>query len=86
MKTIQVVLYPELLRAANGAAKQVRINRSALVRDALRERLKRLRTRESEAGDPARLTRAVGGRGRRSGLGRGGLVAGTIARGEVGTL
>jgi metal-responsive CopG/Arc/MetJ family transcriptional regulator len=51
METIQVVLDAELLRAANGAAKQARVNRSALIREALREHLKRLRTREVEARD-----------------------------------
>jgi len=51
MNTIQVVLDSELLRATNGAAKRARVNRSALIRDALREHLKRLRTRELEARD-----------------------------------
>ena len=51
METIQVVLDSELLRAANGAAKRSRVNRSALVREALREHLKRLRWREAEARD-----------------------------------
>lgn len=51
MKTIQVVLDSELLRAANGAAKRAGVNRSALFREALREHLKRLRTREIEARD-----------------------------------
>ena len=51
METIQVVLDSELLRAANGAAKRARVNRSALIREALREHLNRLRTREGEARD-----------------------------------
>ncbi len=51
METIQVVLDSQLLRAANGAAKRARVNRSALIREALREHLKRLRTREVEAHD-----------------------------------
>ncbi|HLY63589.1 MAG TPA: CopG family transcriptional regulator [Terriglobia bacterium] len=51
METIQVVLEPELLRAANVAAKQARLNRSALIREALREHLKRLRRLEIEARD-----------------------------------
>jgi len=51
METIQVVLDSELLRAADGAAKRARVNRSALVREALREHLKRLRSREAEARD-----------------------------------
>jgi metal-responsive CopG/Arc/MetJ family transcriptional regulator len=51
METIQVVLDSALLRATDGAAKRARVNRSALVREALREHLKRLRTRELEARD-----------------------------------
>jgi metal-responsive CopG/Arc/MetJ family transcriptional regulator len=51
METIQVVLDSALLRAADGAAKRARVNRSALVRAALREHLKRLETRELEARD-----------------------------------
>lgn len=51
METIQVVLDPVLLRAADGAAKKARINRSALIRNALREHLAHLRTRELEARD-----------------------------------
>ena len=51
METIQVVLDPELLRATNGAAKRARINRSSLIREALRAHLKRLRAREIEAPD-----------------------------------
>ncbi len=51
METIQVVLGSALIRAADGAAKRARVNRSALVREALREHLKRLETRELEARD-----------------------------------
>jgi len=51
MKTIQVVLDSELLRATNGAAKRARVNRSSLIREALHEHLKRLRAREFEARD-----------------------------------
>jgi len=51
METIQVVLDSGLLRATNGAARRARVNRSALVREALREHLKRLRQREIEARD-----------------------------------
>ena len=51
METIQVVLDSALLRATDGAARRARLNRSALVRDALREHLKRLQTRELEAHD-----------------------------------
>ena len=49
METIQVVLDSALRRAADSAAKRARINRSALVRNALREYLSRLSTREKEA-------------------------------------
>ncbi len=51
METIQVVLDEALLRATDGAARRARVNRSALVREALREHLKRLQTRELEARD-----------------------------------
>ncbi len=51
METIQVVLDSALLRATDGAAKRARVNRSALVRDALREHLRRLRTQELETLD-----------------------------------
>jgi len=53
METIQVVLNTELLRAADGAARRARVNRSALVREALREYLKRLEMRELEGRDRA---------------------------------
>lgn len=46
--TIQVVLEERLLRAADRAARRLKLNRSALIRDALREYLKRLRTLEKE--------------------------------------
>jgi metal-responsive CopG/Arc/MetJ family transcriptional regulator len=51
METIQVRLDSELLRATNGAAKRARVNRSSLIREVLREHLKRLRAREGEARD-----------------------------------
>lgn len=51
METIQVVLNPKLLKAADLAAKRQKLNRSALIRDALREHLKRLHDRELEARD-----------------------------------
>ena len=53
METIQVVLEAELLKAADRAAKQTRRNRSALVRDALREHLRRLEVRTLEERDRA---------------------------------
>jgi metal-responsive CopG/Arc/MetJ family transcriptional regulator len=51
METIQIVLDSALLRATDGAARRARVNRSALIREALREHLKRLRARELEALD-----------------------------------
>lgn len=51
MGTVQVVLGKELVRAADRAARQHRTNRSALIRDALREHLKRLAVRQRERRD-----------------------------------
>lgn len=51
METIQVVLDSELLRATDAAAKRARLNRSAVVRKALREHLRRERIQEMEARD-----------------------------------
>ncbi len=51
METIQVVLDSALLRAADGAAKRARLNRSALIRNALREHLRHLRIQELESRD-----------------------------------
>jgi metal-responsive CopG/Arc/MetJ family transcriptional regulator len=51
METIQVVLDAKLLRAADRAARRTKVNRSALIRDALREHLKRLEIRELEERD-----------------------------------
>jgi len=42
MKIIQVVLNAKLLKAADSAAKRRKLNRSALIREALQEHLKRL--------------------------------------------
>ena len=44
METIQIVLDKKLLQAADRAARRTKQNRSALVRDALREHLRRLET------------------------------------------
>jgi metal-responsive CopG/Arc/MetJ family transcriptional regulator len=44
METIQIVLDKKLLQAADRAARRTKRNRSALVRDALREHLRRLET------------------------------------------
>jgi len=51
METIQLVLDSALLKATNGAAKRARVNRSSLIREALREHLRRLRAREIEGRD-----------------------------------
>jgi len=48
METIQVVLDAKLLRAADLAAKRAKVNRSALIRRALQEHLKRLKQLEME--------------------------------------
>ena len=49
--TIQVVLDAKLLRAADLAAKRRKVNRSALIRQALEVHLKRLRELELEEQD-----------------------------------
>ncbi len=51
MQIVQIVLDKKLLRAADQAAKRTRRNRSALVRDALREHLQRLELRAAEERD-----------------------------------
>ena len=53
METVQVVLDKKLLQATDRAARRTRRNRSALVRDALREHLHRLEVRASEERDRA---------------------------------
>jgi len=44
MKTVQIVIDKKLLQATDRAARRTKRNRSALVRDALREHLRRLET------------------------------------------
>ena len=51
MDTVQVVLGKALVRAADRAARRQHVNRSALVRDALRAYLKRLAILEREERD-----------------------------------
>jgi len=51
MATIQVVLDKELLQATDKVARKTKRNRSALVREALREHLKRLEIRAKEERD-----------------------------------
>ena len=51
METIQIVLDEGLLRAADRAARKLKINRSALFREALRAHLNRLEMLEKEKRD-----------------------------------
>ena len=51
MKTVQVVLDVALLKAADAAAKRQKVNRSALIQEALQQHLKRLQAREKEERD-----------------------------------
>src|SRR5690348_4048688 len=56
-KTVQVVLDVKLLRAADREARRSKCNRSALVRDALREHLRRLQVKAWEEQERAAYTR-----------------------------
>jgi metal-responsive CopG/Arc/MetJ family transcriptional regulator len=51
METIQVVLDSKLLQATDRAARRTKLNRSALIREAIRSHLKRLEIRELEERD-----------------------------------
>ena len=51
METIQVVLDSKLLRATEVAARRTKLNRSALIREAIRAYLRKLETRELELRD-----------------------------------
>ena len=51
LQIVQIVLDKKLLHAADHAAKRIKPNRSALVRDALREHLRRLELRAREERD-----------------------------------
>lgn len=51
MQTIQVVLDTKLLKAADTAAKRRKVNRSALIRQALQEHLSRVRLMDLEERD-----------------------------------
>ena len=51
METIQVVLDRKLLKATDLAAKRYKVNRSALIRQALERHLKQLRELELEEQD-----------------------------------
>jgi metal-responsive CopG/Arc/MetJ family transcriptional regulator len=57
METIQVVLDKKLLQAADRAARRTKQNRSALVREALREHLRLLERRVLEEKDRAGYSR-----------------------------
>lgn len=63
METIQIVLDKKLLMAADRAAARTRQNRSALMRDALREHLLRLEVRAREERDRAGYTTKPQARG-----------------------
>jgi metal-responsive CopG/Arc/MetJ family transcriptional regulator len=51
METVQIVLDKKLLHATDQAARRNKLNRSALVREALREHLRRLEVRACEQRD-----------------------------------
>ena len=51
MLAVQIVLDKKLLQATDQAARRAKRNRSALIRDALREHLRRLEVRASEERD-----------------------------------
>jgi metal-responsive CopG/Arc/MetJ family transcriptional regulator len=57
METIQIVLDKRLLQATDEAARRTKLNRSALVRDALREHLRKLETQRKEKRDREGYTR-----------------------------
>jgi metal-responsive CopG/Arc/MetJ family transcriptional regulator len=57
METIQIVLEKELLQATDRAARRTKRNRSALVREALREHLRRLEVRAQEERDRSGYSR-----------------------------
>jgi metal-responsive CopG/Arc/MetJ family transcriptional regulator len=51
METVQIVLDKELLQATDRAARRMKRNRSALIREALREHLRRLEALSRELRD-----------------------------------
>ena len=51
METIQVVLDSKLLRATEAAARRTKLNRSALIREAIRAHLQKLEIQELELRD-----------------------------------
>lgn len=58
VKTIQVALEADLLKAADQAARRLEINRSAFIRQAIREHLQALRTQQREEADRTGYARA----------------------------
>ena len=52
METIQIVLDAKLLQATDRAARRTKLNRSALIRNAVREHLHRQELRALEESDP----------------------------------
>ena len=83
METIQIVLDAPLLREADRAARRLKVNRSALVRAALQQHLKRLQTVDKEARDRDGLPAPLAGPRRTGRVGRGGGMAGRIERGDI---
>ena len=57
MEIVQLVIDKKLLQAADEAARQTKRNRSALLRDALREHLQRLQVQAKEQRDRSGYTR-----------------------------
>jgi metal-responsive CopG/Arc/MetJ family transcriptional regulator len=57
METVQIVLDQKLLRATDKAARRIKQKRSALVREALREHLRRLELHAKEERDRAGYAR-----------------------------
>ena len=51
METIQVVIEAALLKAADRAARRLKLNRSAFIREAVRSHLRGLQVREREEAD-----------------------------------
>lgn len=62
MEVVQIVLDKGLLQAADQAARRTKTNRSALVRDALREHLHRLDIRAKEERDRLGYSKKRNGR------------------------
>lgn len=60
MRTIQVVLDETLLKATDSAARRARVNRSSLIREALRRHLSQLRTAALEERDRAGYRASTG--------------------------